>query len=82
MIKANAQAIGFEGNLKGWACGYAKNLLRHFQADACVYDGVKPLFDASTVEYTTAICPATSRGRTCRRRAGMRASCRALLLRD
>ena len=59
MINGNEQAIGFEGDLqKGWSVPgvpHAKNLLRHFQADACVYDEVKPLFDASTVEYTATI---------------------------
>ena len=67
MINGNAQAIGFEGNRqKGWSVPgvpHAKNLLRHFQADACVYDEVKPLFDASTVEYTTAICLGDVAGR-------------------
>ena len=67
MINGNAQAIGFEGNLqKGWSVPgvpHAKNLLRHFQADACVYDEVKPIFDASTVEYTTAICLGDVAGR-------------------
>ena len=57
--------LGFEGSAEtGWVCrAFGHALVKHFCADAVIYDQVKPLFEASTHPFHTAICLGTVVGR-------------------